>query len=62
MILLSLLTFVVLAIWKGIPLRRWPLVWAAIIETHEAEIRAAIYELKCEGKIREDKDGFLWPK
>lgn len=62
MSLLSLLTFIALAIWKGIPFRRWPLLWAAIRETHEAEIRAAIYQLKCEGKIREDEEGFLWPK
>jgi hypothetical protein len=56
----SLLTFAALAIWKGIPFHRWPAVWAIIVETHEAEMRQAVWELKQEGRVREDEQGRLY--
>ena len=58
----SLITFTWLAIWKGIPFYRWAYVWCEINAFHEAEIRKAVWELKKEGRIREDENGLLWTK
>lgn len=57
---LGITTFILLAIWKGIPINRWSEVWNEIIAIGEAETRKAIWELKCQGLIREDEKGRLW--
>lgn len=57
---ISWITFVFLAIWKGIPFQRWSYAWNEILAAHEAETRKVVWELKKEGRIREDENGRLW--
>ena len=58
----NLILFTALALWHGTPFRLWPRAWQEIEAAHLAETRKVVWELKCEGKIREDKEGKLWIK
>lgn len=57
----NLILFVTIALWRGTPFELWPYAWQEVKAAHEAEVRKVIWELKKQGKIREDKDGYLWP-
>lgn len=58
----NLLLFVSLALWHGTPFSLWRRAWREIEANHRAEVHKAVWELKCEGKVKEDKEGYLWVK
>ena len=58
----NLILFLAIVIWSGTAFHLWGRAWRGMEEEHLAEFRQAIWELKKEGKIREDKDGRLWIK
>ncbi len=60
--LYDLILFVTLALWYGTPFRLWSHAWREVEAAHLAETRKIVWELKCQGKIREDEEGYLWPK
>jgi hypothetical protein len=45
---------------RGFPLYRWPEGWRAAKEAHRQEVHTTVWQLKCEGKVREDREGKLW--
>lgn len=53
------LLFIAYAIWHGTPFRLWPQARRLIEEDHLGEVRKIVWELKKEGKVYEDEDGFL---
>ena len=58
----NLILFVSLALWHGTPFYLWTKAWRDIQAEHLAQVRKMVWELKCQGKVYQDKDGFLWPK
>ena len=57
----NLTLFVALALWRGTPLRLWPRAWREVEADHRARIHKTVWALKCEGRVREDREGRLWP-
>lgn len=58
----NLLLFTILALWKGTPFRLWPRAWREVQEEHRAWVHKAVWGLKKQGRIREDREGRLWSK
>lgn len=56
----NLILFVSLAIWNGTPLHLWPQAWRDIDADHRARVRRMVFEIRMEGRIRQDADGRLW--
>jgi len=56
----DLFVFVTAAIWHGTPLWMWPDAWEKLQDEKLQEIRAAVWDLKKQGRIREDAEGRLW--
>ncbi|MHA1942172.1 MAG: hypothetical protein ACW97P_10670 [Candidatus Hodarchaeales archaeon] len=56
----NLILFTALALWRGTPFHLWKKAWRECEADHLAEIRKAIWELKCQGLIREDESGYLF--
>jgi hypothetical protein len=56
----NLVLFVSLALWRGTPFHLWGKAWRGVQAAHRASVRKAVWELKCAGKVREDKNGLLW--
>lgn len=54
-----LIIFLAISIWHGIPIAKWSRGWRAIEAERVAHARKIIWELKCEGRIREDENGRL---
>jgi len=59
--LYNIFVFVLSTIEVGHPPWRWHIGWRLCQERHRQDIHKIIWELKCDGKIREDKQGRLWP-
>lgn len=55
----NLVLFIVLALWHNVPFLRWAEAWRGCKEAHRQWVHKEVWELKKEGKIREDKDGYL---
>ncbi len=60
-LLKNLWVFVTEMLWRGVPLRYWRQVWEEANDLHAAEVRRMVWELKKQGKVREDEEGRLWP-
>lgn len=58
----NLTLFLSLVLWHGTPVYLWPRAWREVQADHKAQVRKAIWELKKEGKIYQDKEGYLWSK
>jgi hypothetical protein len=57
----NLVVFISCAINHGIYPWRWPEAWRLVQADHEAWVRGIVFQLRMEGKIRQDDDGYLWP-
>ena len=55
------LIFLYYAIKYNTPFTLWPQAWQEINAEHLAQVRKYVWELKKEGRIYEDRDGFLYP-
>lgn len=58
----NLLIFIPAVIWYGINPWRWGEAWRGMEAEHRAGIHKTVWELKKQGRVREDKEGRLWPK
>jgi hypothetical protein len=56
----NFILFVSLLLWRGTPFHLWGKAWRRVQEYHRAEVHKAVWELKCEGLVREDENGLLW--
>ena len=46
----------------NIPPWLWGKAWREVQEQHLQDVRKKVWELKKQGKVREDKEGRLWPR
>jgi hypothetical protein len=56
----NLILFVSLALWRGTPFHLWPRAWREVEAEHRAQVHKAVWELKKQGRIRQDREGRLW--
>lgn len=57
----NLILFTAIALWRGVPLHLWRYAWQQIKIDHYGQVHKAVWELKKEGKVYQDKEGRLWP-
>ncbi len=56
----NLILFILYALWYGTPFRLWGIARKEIEVEHLAQVRKTVWELKKEGRVREDNEGRLW--
>ena len=57
----NFILFVTIALWRGTPFHLWPRAWREVEAEHRAWVHKGVWELKKQGRVREDKEGRLWP-
>lgn len=58
----NLIIFAFYCLIRLIPPWKWAYYWNLVWADHVAKTRKAIWELKCQGKVAEDREGRLYSK